>query len=284
MPPSNSKRSVLITGCSDGGMGAELAIAFHRAGLHVYATARNTAKMAGLKSMGIETMELDIQSEDSIAACVKQLDHLDILVNNAGSLLVMPVADLSIPEAKKLMDINLWAQIAVTQAFLPMLLQSPRALLVNHTSVGAVITVPFQAAYNASKAAFAKFSDCMRLELHPFGLTVVDLRTAGVKTNIIQNHRDSKAGTLPPDSIYQPAKEAVEKTLRQENIVDRGIEASKWAESVVADLMKKNPPPLIWRGEGALMCRTASAMPFGTFDGPIRKLTGLDVVEKTINN
>ena len=51
---ANSKRTVLITGCSEGGMGAALAVAFHKAGLHVYATARELSKMAGLASLGIE--------------------------------------------------------------------------------------------------------------------------------------------------------------------------------------------------------------------------------------
>lgn len=75
---SSPKRTVLITGCSDGGLGAGLAIAFHEAGLHVYATARNPAKMRQLEALGIETIILDVQSESSIAACVSKLSSLDI--------------------------------------------------------------------------------------------------------------------------------------------------------------------------------------------------------------
>src|ERR1700712_3541828 len=121
---SDSKRKVLITGCSDGGLGAALAIAFHDAGLHVYATARNPAKLAEVTSHGIETLTLDVLSDDSIAACVSKLTDLDILVNNAGAAYSMPVSDLSIPESKKLFDLNVWSHIAVTQAFLPLLLKS----------------------------------------------------------------------------------------------------------------------------------------------------------------
>ena len=78
------KRTVLITGCSDGGLGAALAIAFHEAGLHVYATARNPSKTKDLASRGIETITLDVQDEASIAACANQLPSLNILVNNAA--------------------------------------------------------------------------------------------------------------------------------------------------------------------------------------------------------
>ncbi|KAJ8103642.1 hypothetical protein POJ06DRAFT_242516 [Lipomyces tetrasporus] len=76
---TSSKRTVLITGCSDGGMGAALAVAFHDAGLQVYATARNPAKMSHLTSLGIKTLTLDVLSESSIAECVGKLTSLDIL-------------------------------------------------------------------------------------------------------------------------------------------------------------------------------------------------------------
>lgn len=81
---SSHKRTVIITGCSDGGLGAALAISFHEAGLHVYATSRDESKMSGLQARGIETLTLDVLSETSIAACVCKIPSLDILVNNAG--------------------------------------------------------------------------------------------------------------------------------------------------------------------------------------------------------
>jgi 1-acylglycerone phosphate reductase len=162
---ASSKRTVLITGCSEGGMGAALAIAFHEAGLHVYATARDLSKMTQLASLGIETFVLDIQSDSSIANCISKLSsrNLDILVNNAGASASMPISDLSLPEAKKIFDVNVWSQLAVTQAFLPLLLKS-KGIIVNQTSVVSTTAVPFQSAYGASKAAMAMFSDSMRLE------------------------------------------------------------------------------------------------------------------------
>ena len=98
---ASSKRTVLITGCSDGGLGSALAIAFHNSGLHVYATARNPSKMGELKSLGIETLTLGVRDDSSIAACVRQISSLDILVNNAGATYTMPISDLSIPERQE---------------------------------------------------------------------------------------------------------------------------------------------------------------------------------------
>jgi 1-acylglycerone phosphate reductase len=242
---SISKRTVLITGCSDGGMGAALAIAFHQAGLHVYATARNPSAMTQVSSAGIETFTLDIQSESSIAACVNRLTSLDILVNNAGASYSMPLSDASISESKRIFDVNVWAQIAVTQAFLPLLLKS-KGMIVNQTSVVACMAVPFQAVYNASKAAMVMLSDSLRLELEPFGIRVVDLRTGAVTTNLIKNQIEKTQVTLPKGSIYEPAREAVESAMHFEKMANAGIPASQWAKQVVQDLLKKTPPAVIW--------------------------------------
>ncbi|KAF2493741.1 NAD(P)-binding protein [Lophium mytilinum] len=280
---STTKRTVLITGCSAGSMGSALALAFHASGLHVYATARTPSKMAHLTSLGISTLTLDVQSASSIAACVNQIPSLDMLVNNAGAQYTMPIADLSIPEAKELFDLNVWSYIAVTQAFLPLLLKAERGMVVNQTSVGAVTTIPFQGVYNASKAATAMLSDTLRLELQPFGITVVDLRTAIVKTNLVKNLNEAKQPSLPDGSIYEPAREVVEKALRQEGFDENaGMKAEEWARLTVLDLLKKNPPNVIWRGDSAWLTRLAAVLPFGMFDGMVKKLTGLDVVEQII--
>jgi len=278
---SSSKRTVLLTGCSDGGLGAALAIAFHEAGLHVYATARNPSKMAHVASLGIETLTLDVQVDSSIAACVNQLSDLDILVNNAGAGYSMPVSDISIPEAKKLFDLNVWSYLAVTQAFLPLLLKS-KGTIVNQTSVVSVMGTPFQSAYNASKAAMAMFSDSQRLELEPFGITVVDLKTGAVTSNLFKNNSDTTPCSLPKGSIYEPAKEAVEKTLRGDDFKSMGMPAQQWAGQVVKDLLKKTPPPTVWRGGKAWLVWFGTILPFGTLDGTVKKMTGLDVVARMV--
>jgi NAD(P)-dependent dehydrogenase (short-subunit alcohol dehydrogenase family) len=100
------QRTVLITGCSDGGLGAALAIALHKAGLYVYATARNVVKITQVSTTGIHTTSLNFTSETSIAACVARISSLEILVNNAGGGYSMPISDLSIIEAKKVFDLN----------------------------------------------------------------------------------------------------------------------------------------------------------------------------------
>lgn len=84
------KRSVLITGCSDGGLGAAIALAMHHSGRwRVLASARNVKKMASLSAAGIETLTLDVLSEESLQAAIKHITELlggslDGLLLNAG--------------------------------------------------------------------------------------------------------------------------------------------------------------------------------------------------------
>ncbi|KAI6088562.1 NAD(P)-binding protein [Hypoxylon rubiginosum] len=278
---SLNKRKVLITGCSDDSIGSSLALAFHKAGYHVYATARDPNKITQLMSQGIETLTLDTLSEDSIAECVKKVPSLDILVNNAGKHFLMPVVDVNIAEAKKVYDTNVWAHIAVTQAFMPLLLES-KGTIVNQTSVGVTLTLPFQGVYNSSKAAMSMLSDTMRLELEPFGVKVIELRTGVVKTNLIKTMRTSTNPTIPEDSIYEPARESIEKSLRQEQFENAGMEREQWAEAVVQDLSRKSPRPVIWRGEAAFLSWVLSLLPFGWSDGIAKKFSGLNDVAQIL--
>ncbi|KAH7395797.1 hypothetical protein BKA64DRAFT_674674 [Cadophora sp. MPI-SDFR-AT-0126] len=231
-----------------------------------------------LRAASIETLTLDVVSDESITGCVSQVTTLtggtlDVLVNNAGAQYNMPISDLSIPEAKKIFDLNVWSCISTIQAFMPLLLKAKDgALIVNHTSVGSIAGLPFQAAYNASKAALAMFSDILRLELEGFNIRIVDLKTGGVKSNILANLTHAE---LPKDSIYDRAREEAEKMLSGEKLKSlKGtyVDADVWAEGVVKDLTKPNPPHQIWRGGQAWLARLGTLLPVGLFDGQLKKV------------
>lgn len=89
------QKTVLVTGCSEGGLGDALAQRFHIAGYHVFATARNTNKLINLFP-GIEKLGLDVTSDAEIGDCVAKVSEatggtLDLLVNNAGAGYMMPL-------------------------------------------------------------------------------------------------------------------------------------------------------------------------------------------------
>ena len=197
--------------------------------------------------------------------------------------MTIPVSDISIPEAKNLFDINVWGHIAMTQAFLSLLVKS-KGMIVNQTSCASIAAIPFASIYSASKAAMAMFSNTMRLELQAFDITVVELKTGVVQSNLIHNQKENKELSLPEDSIYAPARELVVKAMRQDDFEGVGTRSQQWAELVVQDLLKNSPPPVIWRGEQAMLVRIGTLLPFGMLDGTIKKMTGLDKIEEKVKN
>lgn len=158
-----------------------------------------------------------------------------------------------------------------------MLLKSDSGIIVNHTSAASVLSIPFQATYNASKAAIAMVTDTLRLEMQPFGIQVVDLRSGLINTNIINNANE---GVLPEDSIYAPAREVFDKTLSGADFQGAGDDASSWAKAVAADVLKKSPPKHIWRGKTSWVAWLGTMMPLGTLDGLLSQAVGLDKVNK----
>jgi len=134
-----SKKTVLITGCSDGGIGSTLAKQFAALGYHVYATLRTVSKAASLRNVsGVEILSLDVTSQESIAACAAEVERrsgsLDILINNAGADFVVPFLDVKLEEAKQLYDVNVFSILLVTQAFAPMLIKA-KGCVANFSSI-----------------------------------------------------------------------------------------------------------------------------------------------------
>lgn len=140
-----SNKTVLITGCNHGNLGAAMAKAYRARGFKVFATVRNVAKAGSLgETEGIEILELEVTSRESIQQCAKIIEKLtggslDILVNNAGIAGAMPLLDLDIDAAKKIYDVNVWALVATTQAFAPMLIKA-KGVVCNISSVSGELT------------------------------------------------------------------------------------------------------------------------------------------------
>ncbi|KAI1278203.1 hypothetical protein F5Y07DRAFT_361054 [Xylaria sp. FL0933] len=281
-----SGRTILITGCSDGSLGSALALAFHKAGWRVFASGRNLAKLKKCEEAGIELVQLDTLSNESIASCaakVKELTggSLDGLLNNAGAGYNMPLLDIDMAKARQLFDLNVWSLIDVTRGLMPLLMKSTRgAIVVNNTACASVTagSVPFSGVYNASKAAAASLTETLRLELEPFNIKVINLMTGGVRSTFHSNAPEAK---LPPTSLYNVAKEPIEKVMSGADAVN-GSDPTHWADEVVKELSKRNPPHWVWKGKFSTIVRVASHLPVGMLDGTMKSMVGLDVVEKKV--
>ncbi|RVX75522.1 hypothetical protein B0A52_00875 [Exophiala mesophila] len=283
-------RTILITGCSDEGLGAALATAFHQNGDRVIATARNPAKMSILKSQGIETVTLDVLSEESFKTAVEEVSRLtnntlDMLINNAGVGYSTPLLEADMVQAEAIFKVNVFAPLRAVQAFMPLLRNSTKgAYVVNNTSIASVTPVPFQGAYGGSKAAIALMTDCLRLELQPFNIRVIELKTGNVNSKFFSNTNGFVGTTakLSPESIYQPAAEPIEHFMGGSGF--KSMPSDVWAQNVVKDLSASNPPSQIWRGAETTKVWMSTWLPHGTMDGFLKQMTGLSDLEKKLKD
>jgi NAD(P)-dependent dehydrogenase (short-subunit alcohol dehydrogenase family) len=182
-------KTVVVTGASSG-IGRSSASRLVRSGWRVFATVRKPADGERLRSeLGprLEPVILDVTDHASIAAAAEQVSSavcgagLDGLVNVAGIGMVRPVEYISPADLREIFEINVFGQVAVTQAFLPLIRKSC-GRIVNISSVGAHMAVPFGSPINASKAAFGIVSDTLRMELRSFGIHVSVVEPGAIAT------------------------------------------------------------------------------------------------------
>ncbi|KAK7741061.1 hypothetical protein SLS53_005126 [Cytospora paraplurivora] len=257
-------KAVLVTGCSEGGIGAALALAVAKRGHHVFATARNTSKipeeLSALSSVTV--LQLDITSASSIAEAAKAVASsgrgLNALINNAGAGYATPILDLDVEKAQQLYDTNVWGPIRTIQAFADPLIAS-RGAIVNISTVGAVLNTPWISAYASSKAALINLSETLRLELSPFGVSVLTVLVGIVDSHFHANDIASN-GTgfkLPPDSRYAAIEDIIAGWASGESKPE-GITAEQLAEQLVGDLIGEGKGGLVWKGPNAGTIRFAT--------------------------
>ena len=179
------KKVALITGASSG-MGKSTARILHSQGYIVYGAARRTDEMNDLQALGMGVVSLDLMNDTSIAEAVNTIlekeGRIDILINNAGYGSYGAVEDVSIDEARRQFEVNLFGMARLTQLVLPGMRKQKHGRIVNISSMGGKIYTPLGAWYHASKHALEGWSDCLRLELKEFGIDVVVVEPGGIKT------------------------------------------------------------------------------------------------------
>lgn len=194
--------SVLVTGAS---RGIGLAISKHMSdkGWDVYATARTTAAVRALDQLPhVHPIQLDVTDRAAVAGLCEHLPaKLDGVVNNAGIIVQGPVEGVSINDLVRQLDVNVTAQIAVTQAVLP-LLREARGRVVFMSSVSGLVTLPGTGAYSASKYALESLADALRIELRPWRIPVSLIEPGPTRTDMwgdVLDDYDRMSNRLSPE-------------------------------------------------------------------------------------
>lgn len=187
--PSPTPRTVLVTGASSG-IGEATARAFLERGWTVHAAARRTEIMESLAEEGAHVHFLDLADETSIGDLVsrlgKEAGSLDAIVNNAGIGVYGSVEEVPMNEARRQFEVNLFGIARLTQLILPVMREARSGTIVNISSIGGRVYTPMGAWYHASKHALEGWSDCLRLEVAPFGIRVVIVEPGAIETEFAE--------------------------------------------------------------------------------------------------
>jgi NAD(P)-dependent dehydrogenase (short-subunit alcohol dehydrogenase family) len=279
-------KTIVITGASSG-IGRATALRLARNGWRVLAAVRKDedARSIEAEAQGaLETVRLDVGDRVSIAAAAHEVEvrldgrGLDGLFNNAGIGCIGPVENTAPELLRQIFEINLFGQITMIQAFLP-LVRKAKGRIINTGSVGDHITPPFGGAMAASKAAFASMSAALRMELRAQGIHVCLIEPGSINTPAVDKTLggvETAIAGLPPEAagLYG---EALRRTARVFAKNERaGSPPEAVAKVVELALTERNPKTRYPAGKDSVkLAMFARLLPERLLDVAILKTFGL---------
>lgn len=283
---SPKRGAVLVTGASTG-IGRACTLRLDRLGFRVFAGVRRETDGRALKKKAkgsLSPVRFDITVDASISAARDAIEEavgeegLAGLVNNAGIAIPGPLEFLPLDDLRSQLEVNVIGQVAVTQAFLP-LLRKGQGRIVNIGSIGGRMASPFLGAYNASKFAMEALTDALRMELKPWGIHVSIIEPGDIDTPLWQKGQgraDVLLGKMPPHGreLYDPAVEVVRQAA--EKAAQDAIPPSAVAKAVVQALTAEKPKTRYVVGTNArIQAVVARVMPDGVKDWLVAREIGL---------
>lgn len=208
---------ILITGASSG-IGFAAAQRLAQQGHCVYAAARRVAEMQPLKASGVHILAMDVTDEASMQAGVETIlreqGRIDVLVNNAGYGYFGAIETVTMDEARRQLEVNLFGLARLTQIVLPVMREQHSGRIINTSSIAGRLCLAYGGWYHVSKYAVEAFSDSLRIEAKPFGIDVVLIEPGAIHTNwgiIAADHLSaSSRGT-----VYEASAEREANLTRQ---------------------------------------------------------------------
>lgn len=228
---------ILITGASSG-IGKACAEVLADDGHIVYGTSR---KAMNSEKNNLFFLQCDVTDKESVDHCVKTIiderGRLDVVMNNAGAGIVGALELTTREEFDFQMEVNFRGVFNVCTAVVPVFRKQRSGTIINVSSVGGVMGLPFQGLYSASKFAVEGFSEALRLELHPFGINVVLIQPGDLNTGFTGHRMISQATQDHPEYKDQFA---ITLKLIEDN-ENNGGSPEKIARSVSKIVKQKKP-------------------------------------------
>jgi len=238
----DTDRIVLITGASSG-IGKACAEYLTNNGYHVFGTSRKVSKSA---NNTFELIEMDINDDISVEKGIKYIikkeGRIDILVNNAGYGISGAIEDTSMTKAKEQFETNFFGIHRICKEILPIMRKQKNGYIINISSIGGIIGLPFQGFYSASKFALEGWTESLRMEVSPFGIKVVLIEPGDIKTSF--THKREKISFLLKNSPY---RENAVKTLNVVEKDEQGGPSPIKVAFLLENIINKNSPKLRYK-------------------------------------
>lgn len=237
------KKVILITGASSG-IGKDTAISLIKHGHVVYGAARRLEMMQDIIQAGGHAIKMDILKDRNIDDVVNQIineqNRIDILINNAGYGLWGAVETISIDEAKRQFDVNIFGLAYLTKKIIPFMREQKSGKIINMSSMGGKVYTPFGAWYHATKYALEGWSDCLRIELKSFGIDVILIEPGVIKTEFQDVMMDSTV-ERSIGTPYEKKLKALEKATQEMYARGIGSPPSTITKLIIKAINSHNP-------------------------------------------
>ncbi|MCL2107114.1 MAG: oxidoreductase [Oscillospiraceae bacterium] len=256
------RKAALVTGASRG-IGLAVAERLLSDGYIVYCAARSVDQMGGLAEKGGVVLPLDCGDEASVTALAERIIQenggVDVIINNAGYGQYGAIEAVPMAVGRAQMEVNFFAPVRLIQLLAPAMRERGGGRIVNISSVAGRVYSPLSGWYCASKFALEGISDCLRIELRPFGIQLSLVEPSPIKTEWSEGAKKSLleycAGTA-----YE---EFAQKSYRLLKGATDGRAASG-VDAVVKSVMKavnaKNPKPRYYSGKIARLSVVSKTM------------------------
>jgi len=220
---------VFITGISSG-FGKKTAELLASKGHIVYGTVRKETET--LPNINVLKMDLLDHSsvKQAVTTVIQKEGRIDVLINNAGAHTGGSIETTPIENIRLQMDTNVMGMVYMLREVLPSMREKKEGVIINFSSIGGLMGLPFQGYYSASKFAIEGISEALRMELKPFNIKVVVINPGDFHTNNTTNRRNFLAKTA-----NDPYAEQFSKTL---SIIEKD-ENGGWPPDVLARKLVK---------------------------------------------
>ncbi len=271
-------RVALVTGASSG-IGEETARHLASLGFVVYGAARRLDRLEPLSALGIRPLGMDVTEEASMAAGVERIKadagRIDVLVNNAGYGSYGAIEDVPLDEARRQFEVNVFGAMRLVQLVLPVMRAQRSGTIVNITSMGGKIHTPMGGWYHGTKFALEALSDCLRMEVAPFGIDVVVIEPGGIETEwggIAASGLEETSG----GGAYREPAAAMANSLRSEAASSRNSPPSVVAQAIGKAVTGRKPRTRYAIGFGAKpLIALKAALPDRAYDAVIGRAVGM---------